>query len=63
VVSALGPEAAKSLYAWSRPGERALYPDGHQDDTHLSDAGARRIAELAALQWRSFGTSLARFVR
>ncbi len=63
VVSRLGSEAAKSLYAWSLPGERAIYPDGHQDDTHLSDAGARRIAELAVLQWRALGGRLGALVR
>ena len=63
LLSQLGPEPAKALYAWSRPGERAIYPDGHQDDTHLSDAGAHRIAELAVLQWRTFRGNLGAFVR
>ncbi|ELZ15419.1 lipolytic protein G-D-S-L family [Haloterrigena salina JCM 13891] len=42
----LGPEASKSLYLHLSPGEHSNYPDGATDDTHFSEYGARRMAEL-----------------
>ncbi|WP_222912985.1 rhamnogalacturonan acetylesterase [Natrinema sp. SYSU A 869] len=42
----LGPEESKSLYLHLSPGEHPNYPDGKSDDTHFSEYGARRMAEL-----------------
>ena len=49
MVQALGPDAAKAYYlhydgAAGAPG----YPNGVADDTHFSELGARRIADLVA---------------
>jgi beta-xylosidase/lysophospholipase L1-like esterase len=47
LLRSLGPEASKSLHLWSE----AL---NLQDDTHFSEEGARRIAELAVREiWRN----------
>ena len=42
----LGPEGSKSLYLHLSPGEHPNYPDGATDDTHFSECGARRMADL-----------------
>ena len=42
----LGPEGSKSLYNHLSPGEHPNYPRGVADDTHFSEHGARRMAEL-----------------
>ncbi|WP_137290530.1 rhamnogalacturonan acetylesterase [Natronorubrum halophilum] len=42
----LGPAESKSLYLHLSPGEHPNYPDGVFDDTHFSEHGARRMAEL-----------------
>jgi lysophospholipase L1-like esterase len=63
LVREAGPEASKRLYAWSSPGEFAMYPQGHQDDTHLSAAGAEAVARLAAEGLARTGLPLARHVR
>ncbi|MEI9945754.1 MAG: rhamnogalacturonan acetylesterase [Chitinophagaceae bacterium] len=42
----LGPGASKYLFNYLVPGEHPNYPDGKQDDTHFSELGARKIAEL-----------------
>ncbi|MDS0300577.1 rhamnogalacturonan acetylesterase [Halogeometricum sp. S1BR25-6] len=42
----LGPEESESLYNHLSPGEHPNYPDGVTDDTHFSEAGARRMADL-----------------
>nr|WP_319399824.1 rhamnogalacturonan acetylesterase [uncultured Carboxylicivirga sp.] len=48
MVIMLGDEPSKELYMWFGPGLDSLRPDGSQDDTHLREAGATAIAELAA---------------
>ncbi|QLH80928.1 rhamnogalacturonan acetylesterase [Halosimplex pelagicum] len=42
----LGPEESKALYNHLSPGDHPNYPDGVTDDTHFSERGARRMAEL-----------------
>lgn len=44
-VNFLGDEASKEMYLWILPCEN--YPEGREDDTHLSEKGARSIAQLA----------------
>lgn len=42
----LGPEGSKRLYNYLPSGEHPNYPEGVADDTHFSERGARRMAEL-----------------
>jgi lysophospholipase L1-like esterase len=48
LVARAGPDSSKALYVWLAPGQSPKYPEGRQDDTHLSPAGAREVARLAA---------------
>jgi Lysophospholipase L1 and related esterases len=48
LVAGAGPDSSKVLYVWLTPGQSPKYPEGRQDDTHLSPAGARAVARLAA---------------
>ena len=41
-----GPENSKLLFNYTAPGEHPNYPDGHKDDTHFSELGARKMAEI-----------------
>jgi pectinesterase len=41
-----GPETSKLLFNYLEPGQNPHYPEGRQDDTHFSELGARRMAEL-----------------
>jgi len=43
----LGPEDSKYLYNHLEPAENPHYPDGHADNTHFNEYGARRMSELA----------------
>ena len=63
LVMAAGPEGAKALYLWVAPGASTMYPDGKQDDTHLSVAGATEIARLAARGLKQSGLPIAAQVR
>ncbi len=42
----LGPDKSKFLFNYLQPGEHPNYPQGKTDDTHFSELGARRMAEL-----------------
>lgn len=45
----LGPQGSKPLYLHYTPADHvAAFPDGIDDDTHFSELGARRMADLVA---------------
>jgi pectinesterase len=41
-----GPEHSTALFNYLQPGEHPNYPEGHKDDTHFNELGARKMAEL-----------------
>jgi len=45
LLTALGSEGSKVLFNWQE--HHPNYPDGVQDNTHLSDTGAVRMAQIA----------------
>jgi len=55
----LGPENSKFLYNHLEPGEHPNYPKGRMDNTHFSELGARKVAELVLNQIRSQNLGLA----
>jgi len=55
----LGPVTSQYLFNYLTPGEHPNYPDGRKDDTHFSELGARRMAELVAADIRSLKLPLA----
>lgn len=44
-INALGDIASKEMFLWVTSSEN--YPEGRQDDTHLSELGAHSVAQLA----------------
>jgi lysophospholipase L1-like esterase len=54
-----GVENSKLLYNHLEPGEHPNYPDGRTDDTHFSELGARRMAELVLADVRNQKLELA----
>ena len=42
----LGKENSKLLFNWLEPNEHPNFPQGKQDNTHFSELGARKIAEI-----------------
>jgi lysophospholipase L1-like esterase len=60
LLSSLGPEASKALVWWLEPGIDPAQPDGRQDNSHLSEAGARQVCRLAAAELRDENSPLAR---
>jgi pectin methylesterase-like acyl-CoA thioesterase/lysophospholipase L1-like esterase len=62
LVRSYGAERSRALYLHFEPGEHPLLPDGLHDDTHLSELGARLIAELAAREMARADLPLARYL-
>ncbi len=58
LLRALGPEKSKVLYWHIAPGTHPEFPEGKQDNSHLSDAGARTVAEFAAKALRTTNLAL-----
>jgi lysophospholipase L1-like esterase len=55
----MGPETSKFLFNYLEPGEHPNYPDGKMDDTHFSELGARRMAEIVLAEIRFLKLDLA----
>ena len=58
-----GVEGSKKIHLWIKPGEYARLPGGRQDDTHYSEYGATRVAELAVQEMRRLGLPLAAWLK
>lgn len=54
-----GPEKSKELHIHFKSGESSFYPDGIQDNTHLSVKGATEVARLVAEQIKKMKIPLA----
>jgi len=46
LLQSYGPETSKLLFNYLMPGEHPNYPEGKKDDTHFSELGARKMAQL-----------------
>jgi lysophospholipase L1-like esterase len=55
----LGVESSKLLFNHLEAGQNPNYPSGKQDDTHFSELGARRMAELVLAGIRELKLELA----
>ena len=42
----MGPQAAKLMFLYLKPGENPHYLEGIEDNTHFTEYGARKLAEL-----------------
>jgi len=62
LVRRAGLEESKSLYVWVAPGMSSMYPEGRQDDTHLSVKGATAVAKAAAKALKTTAGAIGRFV-
>jgi len=58
----LGPEGSKALFNYLEPGEHPNYPSGRQDDTHFSELGARKMAEIVVNDLKKSGLGLGEHV-
>ena len=61
-IQALGPEKSKEIYLWVAPGQYEKWPEGRQDNTHLSLHGATEYARFVAEAIQTLNLPLARYV-
>jgi lysophospholipase L1-like esterase len=54
-----GAENSKWLYNQLAPGEHPNYPEGVKDNTHFSELGARKMAEIVLAEIRNLNLDLA----
>jgi len=54
-----GEENSKFLFNYLDPNEHPNYPDGQKDNTHFSELGARKMAELVLAEIKSLHLELA----
>lgn len=59
LVQQYGPDDSKFLYDYVAVGENPNYPQGKSDDTHFSELGARKMAELVLADIRKLKLDLA----
>jgi lysophospholipase L1-like esterase len=55
----MGVENSKYLFNHLQPGEHPNYPDGKIDDTHFSELGARKIAQIVLAEMKNLKLELA----
>lgn len=58
-----GPEKSKELHLHFKPGEVAYYPDGKDDDTHLSKKGATEISEIVVRELKNLNLGLNKYLK
>jgi lysophospholipase L1-like esterase len=63
VIARYGVEESKRLFLHVRPGERANYPQGIEDNTHFSPLGSQLMAGLAVEGIRELRLGLANYRR
>jgi lysophospholipase L1-like esterase len=61
--SQLGEAKSKQLHLWFSPGEHPELPEGLADDSHYSEYGARRVAELAVVEIQRLKLPLGKHLR
>jgi lysophospholipase L1-like esterase len=63
LLTQFGPEASKYLYNYLSPGENPHYPEGKEDNTHFSELGARKMAEIVLKEIKNLRLGLVDHIR
>jgi lysophospholipase L1-like esterase len=59
----MGPDEAKKVFLWVKPGFFTAYPAGKEDDTHFTESGALEISRLVADGLRELNLTLSKSLR
>lgn len=59
LLQSMGVEGSKLLFNHLQPGEHPNYPEGKADDTHFSELGARKVAEIVLAEIKALKLPLA----
>jgi lysophospholipase L1-like esterase len=58
-----GEEGSKLLHLHYKPGDIEFYPEGKEDNTHLSEKGANEIAQLVVKQLIQMNSPLKKYIK
>lgn len=58
LLQSFGIENSKLLFNHLQPGEHPNYPEGKIDDTHFSELGARKVAEIVLAEMKALNLPL-----
>lgn len=58
----MGVENSKLLFMQLEPNEHPNYPEGRDDNTHFSELGARKIAQLVLAEIRNLNLDLVNYI-
>jgi len=58
----LGTETSKLLFNYLDPNEHPNYPEGKKDDTHFSELGARKMAEIVLAEIRNLKLGISKHI-
>lgn len=58
-----GPEKSRALHLHFTPGQEAYYPNGKDDDTHLSKKGALEISAIVARELKLLNIGLNNYLK
>ena len=59
LIQSFGVEGSRMLFNHLQPGEHPNYPEGKADDTHFSELGARKVAEIVLAEIKNLKLPLA----
>ncbi|HEV7332776.1 MAG TPA: rhamnogalacturonan acetylesterase [Flavisolibacter sp.] len=59
LIQSFGVDGSKMLFNHLQPGEHPNYPEGKTDDTHFSELGARKMAQIVLAEIKSLQLPLA----
>jgi lysophospholipase L1-like esterase len=62
LIQDFGVDGSKMLFNHLEPGEHPNYPGGKVDDTHFSELGARKMAQIVLAEIRTLGLPLAKHI-
>ncbi|UZD24525.1 rhamnogalacturonan acetylesterase [Algoriphagus halophytocola] len=63
VLEQFGVEKSKELFLHYRPGDYSQFPEGREDNTHLSPTGAFKVSDLAVEELRRELPELVKFLK
>ncbi len=63
MIEQFGVEKSKELFLHYRPGDYSQFPEGREDNTHLSPTGAFKVSDLAVEELRRELPELVKFLK
>ncbi len=63
LIEGLGVEGSKKLFMNFEPGQYTAYPDGKEDNTHLTEFGATEVSKLVAKEIKNLKLELKNYLR